>query len=109
MEESKLHRDRLLRMSRQRRAGMIILLMGIALLIWTVPAQSESGVVVRVVDGDTLKVWISEKIQTVRLIGVDTLSRRFLVYFLSGVYSTGSPSIHFLRIMVFLPCFPARF
>ena len=59
MEESKLHRDRLLRMSRQRREGMIILLMGIALLIWTVPAQSESGVVVRVVDGDTLKVWIS--------------------------------------------------
>ena len=51
---------------------MIILLIGIALLIWTVPAQSESGVVVRVVDGDTLKVWISEKIQTVRLIGVDT-------------------------------------
>ena len=35
----------------------------IALLIWTVPAQSESGVVVRVVDGDTLKGWISEKIQ----------------------------------------------
>ena len=26
----------------------------------------------RVVDGDTLKVWITDEIQTVRLIGVDT-------------------------------------
>ena len=60
------------KMNTVRRAGLIVLLFGLGLLFWSVPAKSEEGVVVRVVDGDTLKVWITDEIQTVRLIGVDT-------------------------------------
>ena len=60
------------KMNTVRRAGLLILMFGFALLLWSVPAKSEEGVVVRVVDGDTLKVWITDEIQTVRLIGVDT-------------------------------------
>ena len=60
------------KMNTVRRAGLLILMFGFALLVWSVPAKSEEGVVVRVVDGDTLKVWITDEIQTVRLIGVDT-------------------------------------
>ena len=55
-----------------RRAGLIILLFGLGLLFWSVPAHSENAVVVRVIDGDTLRVWISGELATVRLLGVDT-------------------------------------
>lgn len=64
--------ERTRRMNQQRRRGLIFVLIGLALFIWTIQAQSQNGVVVRVVDGDTLKVWIADKIQTLRLIGVDT-------------------------------------
>lgn len=39
------------KMNTVRRAGLIILLFGLGLLFWSVPAHSESAVVVRVIDG----------------------------------------------------------
>ena len=60
------------KMNTVRRAGLIILLFGLGLLFWSVPAHSESAVVVRVIDGDTITVQIAGAIRTIRLIGVDT-------------------------------------
>ena len=60
------------KMNLTRRAGLFILLFGLGLLLWSVPAYSENAVVVRVIDGDTLRVSISGELRTVRLIGVDT-------------------------------------
>ena len=55
-----------------RRAGLLILLFGLALLFLSVPVDAENGRVVRIIDGDTITVRISREIRTVRLIGVDT-------------------------------------
>ena len=55
-----------------RRAGLIILMFGLGLLFWSVPAHSENAVVVRVIDGDTIRVALSGELTTVRLLGVDT-------------------------------------
>ena len=44
------------KMNTVRRAGLFILLFGLGLLFWSVPAHSESAVVVRVIDGDTITV-----------------------------------------------------
>ena len=60
------------KMNTVRRAGLFILLFGLGLLFWSVPAHSESAVVVRVIDGDTITVQIAGAIRTIRLIGVDT-------------------------------------
>ncbi len=60
------------KMNTVRRAGLFILLFGLGLLFWSVPAHSENAVVVRVIDGDTLRVSISGELATVRLVGVDT-------------------------------------
>ena len=60
------------KMNTARRAGLIILLFGLDLLFWSVPAHSENAVVVRVIDGDTITVQIAGAIRTIRLIGVDT-------------------------------------
>ena len=60
------------KMNTVRRAGLIILLFGLGLLFWSVPAHSENAVVVRVIDGDTIRVWLDDSLQTVRLLGVDT-------------------------------------
>ena len=72
MENPATQKDSSTVMNPVRRAGLIILLFGLGLLFWSVPAHSENAVVVRVIDGDTLRVWITDEIQTVRLIGVDT-------------------------------------
>ena len=60
------------KMNTVRRAGLIILLFGLGLLFWSVPAHSENAVVVRVIDGDTIRVWLAGELTTVRLLGVDT-------------------------------------
>ena len=60
------------KMNTVRRAGLFILLFGLGLLFWSVPAHSENAVVVRVIYGDTLRVWISGELATVRQVGVDT-------------------------------------
>ena len=60
------------KMNTVSRAGLFILLFGLGLLFWSVPAHSESAVVVRVIDGDTITVQIAGAIRTIRLIGVDT-------------------------------------
>ena len=60
------------KMNTVRRAGLFILLFGLGLLFWSVPAHSESAVVVRVIDGDTITVQIASELTTVRLLGVDT-------------------------------------
>ena len=60
------------KMNTVRRAGLFILLFGLGLLFWSVPAHSESAVVVRVIGGDTITVQIAGAIRTIRLIGVDT-------------------------------------
>ena len=60
------------KMNPVRRAGLFILLFGLGLLLWSVPAHSENAVVVRVIDGDTITVQIAGAIRTIRLIGVDT-------------------------------------
>ena len=60
------------KMNTVRRAGLFILLFGLGLLFWSVPAHSENAVVVRVIDGDTITVQIAGAIRTIRLIGVDT-------------------------------------
>lgn len=44
----------------------------VALLVPSLSLAAEHGKVVRVVDGDTIKVRIGRKVETVRLIGVDT-------------------------------------
>ena len=72
MENPATQKDSSTVMNPVRRAGLIILMFGLGLLFWSVPAHSENAVVVRVIDGDTLKVWITDEIQTARLIGVDT-------------------------------------
>ena len=72
MENPTTQKDSSPVMNPVRRAGLLILMFGFALLLWSVPAHAENAVVVRVIDGDTLRVWISGELCTVRLIGVDT-------------------------------------
>ena len=72
MENPTTQKDSSPVMNPVRRAGLLILMFGFALLLWSVPAPSENAVVVRVIDGDTLRVSISGELRTVRLIGVDT-------------------------------------
>ena len=72
MENPTTQKDSSPVMNPVRRAGLIILLFGLGLLFWSVPAHSESAVVVRVIDGDTITVQIAGAIRTIRLIGVDT-------------------------------------
>ena len=72
MENPTAQKDSSTVMNPVRRAGLIILLFGLGLLFWSVPAHSENAVVVRVIDGDTLRVSISGELTTVRLLGVDT-------------------------------------
>lgn len=35
-------------------------------------AQSATGVIMRVVDGDTVDIWVNNELQRVRIIGLDT-------------------------------------
>ena len=72
MENPATQKDSSTVMNPVRRAGLIILLFGLGLLFWSVPAHSENAVVVRVIDGDTITVQIAGAIRTIRLIGVDT-------------------------------------
>ena len=72
MENPTAQKDSSPVMNPVRRAGLFILLFGLGLLFWSVPAHSESAVVVRVIDGDTITVQIAGAIRTIRLIGVDT-------------------------------------
>ena len=72
MENPTTQKDSSTLMNPVRRAGLIILLFGLGLLFWSVPAHSENAVVVRVIDGDTITVQIAGAIRTIRLIGVDT-------------------------------------
>ena len=72
MENPTAQKDSSTVMNPVRRAGLIILLFGLGLLFWSVPAHSENAVVVRVIDGDTIRVWLDDSLQTVRLLGVDT-------------------------------------
>ena len=59
-------------MARARRArwaaALVLALAGCA----TVEGESRSGTVIRVVDGDTLKVRVDGRVETVRLLGIDT-------------------------------------
>ena len=48
------------------------LLAGLVLLFTVGAATAESAEVIRVVHGDTIKVEIGSRVETVRLIGVDT-------------------------------------
>ena len=72
MENPATQKDSSTVMNPVRRAGLIILMFGLGLLFWSVPAHSENAVVVRVIDGDTITVQIAGAIRTIRLIGVDT-------------------------------------
>ena len=72
MENPTTQKDSSTLMNPVRRAGLFILLFGLGLLFWSVPAHSENAVVVRVIDGDTIRVQIAGAIRTIRLIGVDT-------------------------------------
>lgn len=64
---------------------LVIAVVACALNLATVVYASEFGRVVRVVDGDTIKARIGRRIETVRLIGVDTPEtvdpRRAVQYF----------------------------
>jgi endonuclease YncB( thermonuclease family) len=53
-----------------RQAPLLLLALGLA--IAALAYAAEHGKVVRVVDGDTIKVRIGGRVETVRLIGVDT-------------------------------------
>lgn len=68
---------------RSNRVAAVILVCGLALA--TLGYAAEFGKVVRVVDGDTIKVKIGGRVETVRLIGVDTPEtvdpRRSVQYF----------------------------
>ena len=75
MEYPATQKDSSTVMNPVRRAGLFILLFGLGLLFWSVPAHSENAVVVRVIDGDTIRVWLDDSLQTVRLLGVDTPRR----------------------------------
>ena len=59
-------------MARARRArwaaALVLALAGCA----TAEGESRSGTVIRVVDGDTLKVRVDGRVETVRLLGIDT-------------------------------------
>ena len=72
MENPATQKDSSPVMNPVRRAGLIILMFGLGLLFWSVPAHSENAVVVRVIDGDTITVQIAGAIRTIRLLGVDT-------------------------------------
>ena len=72
MENPATQKDSSPVMNPVRRAGLIILMFGLGLLFWSVPAHSESAVVIWVIDGDTIRVWVDGELRTVRLIGVDT-------------------------------------
>jgi len=55
-----------------RTGGFAAVGLASCLVLATLVYASEFGKVVRVVDGDTIKVRIGRKVETVRLIGVDT-------------------------------------
>ena len=76
MENPTTQKDSSTVMNPVRRAGLFILMFGLGLLLWSVPAHSENAVVVRVIDGDTIRVALSGELTTVRLLGVDTLETK---------------------------------
>lgn len=54
------------------RITKLLFIMTVSLLVCTLAWPAETAKVVRIVEGDTLQVDIGGKVETVRLIGVDT-------------------------------------
>lgn len=52
--------------------SLFVFLVFFGLLTPGVYAQSATGVIMRVVDGDTVDIWVNNKVQRVRIIGLDT-------------------------------------
>ena len=61
-----------LKSKRTARIGVVILVGGMLALITEAQFEPIEATVIRVIDGDTIRVRVRGKVHTVRLIGVDT-------------------------------------
>lgn len=56
----------------RRMFRLLTILIVIAALVFIISGQSQKAKVVRIIDGDTIRIFVNGQYETVRLIGVDT-------------------------------------